>query len=51
MLNVPRSLFSMMSCLVNPEVTSEAMMAADFHFTDTDLLLRLEMRRGVCQVR
>ena len=45
-----RSLFNMMSCMVNPEKTSEAVMAVDFNFTDTNKHLRLEMRKGVCQV-
>lgn len=45
-----RSLFQMMSCMVNPDVTSDVMMAVEFNFTDTNKLLRLEMRKGVCQV-
>ena len=40
----------MMACMVNPEVTAEVMMAGEFNFTDTKNLLRLEMRKGVCQV-
>ena len=40
----------MMSCMVNPDVTSDVMMSVEFNFTDTNKLLRLEMRKGVCQV-
>ena len=41
----------MMSCMVNPTVTAEVTMSVEFNFTDTNSLLRLEMRNGVCQVQ
>ena len=48
---IPRSLFHMMSCMVNPKVAAEVTMSVEFNFTDTNNLLRLEMRNGVCQVQ
>ena len=50
MSDTTRSLFQMMSCMVNPDATSDVMMAVEFNFTDTNKLLRLDMRKGVCQV-
>ena len=45
-----RSLFTMLTVMVDAEATAGVSMAAVFTFTDTQVTLRVQIRRGVCQV-
>ena len=49
-MNMTRSLFTMLTVMVDAEATAGVTMAAVFSFTDTEVTLRVEIRRGVCQV-
>ena len=49
-MNMTRSLFTMLTVMVDAEATAGVNMAAMFTFTDTEVTLRVEIRRGVCQV-
>jgi len=45
-----RSLFTMLTCMLDAEATSNVTMSALFRFTDTDVKLSVVIRRGVCIV-
>ena len=49
-MNMTRSLFTMLTVMVDAEATAGVSMAAVFTFTDTQVTLRVQIRRGVCQV-
>ena len=49
-MNMTRSLFTMLTVMVDAEATAGVSMVAVFSFTDTEVTLRVEIRRGVCQV-
>ena len=40
----------MLTVMVDAEATAGVSMAAVFTFTDTQVTLRVQIRRGVCQV-
>ena len=50
-LIVNRSLFLMLTCMIDPEETADIRMVSSFTFTDTDVKLTVVIRQGVCLVQ
>ena len=47
---ISRSLFKMLTVMIDAEKTEKVTMTALFKFSDTQTNLRVIIRRGVCQV-